>query len=250
MVADGGLRLATISPVTTVGEIEVITGLPRSATVEVTKPTTILCIQKKRLDAILRGHRDLKAKLYENVIAMLSDKLVRDNVRLRDFLSARTQFEDDVLDQKTKLTAALELLAEHGIDHEQAEVAIAARLRSDAATILVVEDELATRTVLTRGLSAYSVLQASNGVEALALLDGLTPDLVITDIRMPGMDGFVLLSELRKRIPGTPVIAISGYVDMKTMMEHAFDAVIEKPVTIARLRALVAELLEEEEVSA
>ena len=156
MVADGGLRLATISPVTTVGEIGVITGLPRSATVEVTKPTTILCIQKKRLDAILRGHRDLKAKLYENVIAMLSDKLVRDNVRLRDFLSARTQFEDDVLDQKTKLTAALELLAEHGIDHEQAEVAIAARLRSDAATILVVEDELATRTVLTRGLSAYS----------------------------------------------------------------------------------------------
>jgi two-component system CheB/CheR fusion protein len=73
---------------------------------------------------------------------------------------------------------------------------------------------------------------------------------VVTDIRMPGMDGFVLLSELRKRIPGTPVIAISGYVDMKTMMEHAFDAVIEKPVTIARLRALVAELLEEEEVSA
>ena len=70
---------------------------------------------------------------------------------------------------------------------------------------------------------------------------------MITDIRMPGMDGFVLLSELRKRIPGTPVIAISGYVDMKTMMEHAFDAVIEKPVTIARLRALVAELLEEEE---
>lgn len=114
----------------------------------------------------------------------------------------------------------------------------------------MVEDELAKRTVLTRGLSAYSVLQASNGVEALALLDGLTPDLVITDIRMPGMDGFVLLSELRKRIPGTPVIAISGYVDMKTMMEHAFDAVIEKPVTIARLRALVAELLEEEEVSA
>ena len=48
VVADGGLRLATISPVTTVGEMGVITGLPRSATVEVTKPTTILCIRKKK----------------------------------------------------------------------------------------------------------------------------------------------------------------------------------------------------------
>lgn len=250
VVAEGGLRLATITPVTTVGEMGVITGLPRSATVEVTKPATVLGIQKVKLDTILRGHRDLKTRLYENVISMLADKLVSDNVRLRDFLSAKMRFDDDVQSLRSRLAVAVDLLAEKGVDRDQAEAAIEERLKSNVATIMVVEDELATRTILVRGLDAYSVQEASHGREALEMLDRQTPELVVTDIRMPEMDGIALLAELRKRVPGIPVIAISGYVDMTSMMKHPFDAVIEKPVSIAKLKKLVSDLLEEEEKEA
>jgi DNA-binding LytR/AlgR family response regulator len=51
---------------------------------------------------------------------------------------------------------------------------------------------------------------ASNGIEALRLIGGTLPDLVITDLRMPRMSGFELLKILRERFPQLPVIAISG----------------------------------------
>ena len=119
VVSEDGLRLATISPVTTVGEMGVITGQPRSATVEVLKPSSILSIKKTKLDTILRGHSDLKSRMFENVIAMLAQKLVRDNVRLRDFLSAKTKFEDDVNFQARRLETALDLLEENGVDRKK-----------------------------------------------------------------------------------------------------------------------------------
>ena len=93
IVADSSFRVATIrpvtTPVTTVGEMGAITGQPRSATVEAISPSRILIIQKAKLDIILRGQRELKSKIFENVIGMLSEKLVQDNVRMRDFLAAK-----------------------------------------------------------------------------------------------------------------------------------------------------------------
>lgn len=67
-------------------------------------------------------------------------------------------------------------------------------------TILCVDDEPAILAVLKETLDdEYDVLTATNGKEALAVLDKKLPDLIITDISMPQMDGLELMSSLKKR---------------------------------------------------
>ncbi len=80
--------------------------------------------------------------------------------------------------------------------------------------ILVVDDEEAVRASLVLGLRAglagYVVLAAGDGKEALKLLAREPVDLVITDLRMPEMDGLELIACLRREHPGLPVIVVSG----------------------------------------
>ncbi|MBK7258491.1 MAG: sigma-54-dependent Fis family transcriptional regulator [Ignavibacteriae bacterium] len=90
-----------------------------------------------------------------------------------------------------------------------------------ATTILVVDDDrafrVATRTLLED--EGYSVMLATNGEEALAVL-GVTPvDLVITDMMMEKMTGLVLLSRLREKLPEVPVIMVTGFGSIQTAVE-------------------------------
>ncbi|HEX7628646.1 MAG TPA: response regulator [Candidatus Methanoperedens sp.] len=66
--------------------------------------------------------------------------------------------------------------------------------------VLVVEDEINSRMLLSKILAAngYEVLEASNGIEALKKIQMSRPDIIISDIMMPEMDGFQLCRELRK----------------------------------------------------
>lgn len=78
--------------------------------------------------------------------------------------------------------------------------------------ILVVDDEetvLTTTAAILRD-AGYQVNTAHDGFEALANLRGSLPELLITDLHMPGMSGFELLGVVRKRFPGIVVIATSG----------------------------------------
>lgn len=81
-----------------------------------------------------------------------------------------------------------------------------------AARILVVDDEesllVTTAAVLSR--EGYEVRTARDGFEALAVLRGSIPDLLVSDLKMPNMSGFELLAVVRKRFPGMGVIALSG----------------------------------------
>jgi two-component system NtrC family response regulator len=82
-----------------------------------------------------------------------------------------------------------------------------------AARILVVDDDTSQRTQLAgflRDLGA-EVAEAGNGAEALERVPGFGPDLVITDLRMPGMDGQALLSEIRRINPEIGVIIVTAY---------------------------------------
>ncbi|MCH7741156.1 MAG: response regulator [Proteobacteria bacterium] len=83
--------------------------------------------------------------------------------------------------------------------------------------ILVVEDQAALRTLLEKMLSRfnYRVSVAANGGEALLLVEerGWTPDLVITDVIMPGMNGAVLAERLQRNKPDLKVLYMSGYTD-------------------------------------
>ena len=82
------------------------------------------------------------------------------------------------------------------------------------AIILLVEDEPAVRAVAARSLElgGFRVLQASGGAAALELMDGQEqPDLVLTDMMMPGIGGAELARRLRERWPALPILFMSGY---------------------------------------
>lgn len=81
------------------------------------------------------------------------------------------------------------------------------------ATILVVDDDDPVRVMLARLLrtQGYTVMQAAQASEARVLLDDKRPDLVISDIVMPGESGIELRRSILERWPGLPVILISGY---------------------------------------
>jgi CheY-like chemotaxis protein len=80
--------------------------------------------------------------------------------------------------------------------------------------LLLVEDTDDLRRLFSRVLKAngFDVLEASDGHEALELLEGFRPELVVTDLMMPGMDGFELIRRVRA-IPGLadlPIVAITA----------------------------------------
>ena len=78
--------------------------------------------------------------------------------------------------------------------------------------LLVVDDEPSLRTSLSLVLRelGYDVRSAENGFSALSETRNAIPDILISDLNMPGMSGFELLSVVRRRYPAIPVIAMSG----------------------------------------
>jgi CheY-like chemotaxis protein len=78
--------------------------------------------------------------------------------------------------------------------------------------ILIVEDDEGLRGFgkLLLAAQGYEVLCAEDGFEGLAALKQSLPDIIISDLRMPNMNGFEFLSVVRRRFPNIPVIAISG----------------------------------------
>ena len=102
-------------------------------------------------------------------------------------------------------------------------------------TILIVDDEEGIRKVLGISLSdmGYKVISAENGETALKLFRNIKPQIVLTDIKMPNMDGIELLRCLKKEAPDTEVIMITGHGDIdlaiKSLKFEATDFVT-KPV--------------------
>jgi PAS domain S-box-containing protein len=125
-----------------------------------------------------------------------------------------------------------------------------ARAASRRARVLLVDDEDQVRFTTSESLMdlGYDVVLASSAQEALeAVAAGLEPDLLVTDHLMPGMSGAQLALEMRGRIPGLPVLMITGYAQLRP--EEAGDlAVLAKPYRHAELALRIAELLAEEPV--
>ena len=89
------------------------------------------------------------------------------------------------------------------------------------AGILVVDDEESNLKVLERMLkkAGYSVLLASSGPEALDILRAEQPELVLTDLRMPGMDGLELLRAARTVAPSTEVVLMTAFGTVEIAVE-------------------------------
>lgn len=120
--------------------------------------------------------------------------------------------------------------------------------------VLIVEDERNTREGLARALeSDYRVLTASNGRQALEILSGSQVDAVISDLRMPGMDGMSLLRRVRA-LPQQPVfILLTAYgsieAAVEAMKQGAYDF-LTKPVNLDRLELLLKRALRERKLEA
>ena len=114
--------------------------------------------------------------------------------------------------------------------------------------ILVVDDEPSVLDVLAALLSGegYRVQAAPNGWVALQLIAASPPDLLITDVMMPGLDGWALLAAAREHAPTLPVIVISA-VDRREAKQREFfitdhTVFLRKPFDIESLLTLVERL--------
>lgn len=118
--------------------------------------------------------------------------------------------------------------------------------------LLIVEDDDEMRTLLRKALTRenYEVRTAQHGVEAIGMLEkGEEFDVLVTDIRMPQMDGMELLRRVRKLRPGLRVIIITAYAELdnylEVMREGAFDY-LTKPFKIPDLLGVVERAVERE----
>jgi DNA-binding NtrC family response regulator len=109
--------------------------------------------------------------------------------------------------------------------------------------ILIVEDEEVYRELLARILTkaGYDVVQAADGFRALSIMEKSKIDLVISDIFMPGMNGYSLVARLRAKWPSMPVILTTGFLSEETaknMMNGSVDF-IPKPIDLEKLIELI-----------
>jgi len=114
-------------------------------------------------------------------------------------------------------------------------------------TILVVDDDEAIRTLLQEELEeeGYKVLIATNARDALKMVAADPLDLVILDIRMPGMDGLEALPRILGIKEGLPVIMNTAYSQYQdSFMSWAADAYIVKSSDLTELKEKVKELIQ------
>lgn len=110
--------------------------------------------------------------------------------------------------------------------------------------VLVVEDTATVRRLLAEvlGLDGVEVTAVADGLAALAAYPGVRPDLVLTDVDMPQLDGLSLTRALRSRGVDVPVVVLTGRDDAATRraaVEAGADAFLAKPFGLAELRETV-----------
>ena len=114
--------------------------------------------------------------------------------------------------------------------------------------VLLVEDEDMVRAVAERALTrhGYTVTTAANGEEAVELLDGdEAPDLLISDVVMPSMDGPTLVRHARQKFPDLPVLFMSGYAEEQLRRSIDIDRVhfLPKPFSVKQLAEAAQKVL-------
>ena len=113
-----------------------------------------------------------------------------------------------------------------------------------APVVLIADDEPVIRQIYGELLDGQPVrvLTAADGQEALALAEAWVPELLVTDIGMPRLDGFGLIRALRRLYPGVPVIVTTGAEQYSGRLvedvaaELGVVAILKKPVELSRLQ--------------
>ena len=116
--------------------------------------------------------------------------------------------------------------------------------------ILIAEDNPVNRELLRELLEmeGYEVFEACDGLEALAKVNKVRPNLLVLDLGMPGLDGFGVIREIRAnpRLAGLPVLAATAYAmrgDREKVLEAGFDGYVSKPINPATLKDEIRRLM-------
>jgi len=128
------------------------------------------------------------------------------------------------------------------VSRQKGQETASASLKSLNILLVEDEDELRRETAAFLELYCGSVIQASNGQEALGLFDSHRPDLVISDIRMPVMDGLELAVQLKRRSSDTPLIFCTAFTETGYLIkaiELGAAAFVRKPVDTDELLAAI-----------
>ena len=127
----------------------------------------------------------------------------------------------------------------------------ATRATSGRARILVVDDEASIRDLLSKtfALADYDVRVAPDGKAAIERLRLVSYDLLITDLKMPGLDGLAVIKEARRFKADMPIIIITGHSSETSAIEAINLGVLgylTKPFRIPRILAVAAKALGEQ----
>jgi len=116
-------------------------------------------------------------------------------------------------------------------------------------SILIAEDDPQLRKLYVEYLSLFfeTVYEAEDGEEALRTYRSKSPDIIISDINMPKLDGLSLIKQIRLKDQETPIVILSAYTDQDMLLEavklHLFEYVV-KPVDSKELKDLVFNMIE------
>jgi len=118
------------------------------------------------------------------------------------------------------------------------------------ARVLVVDDEWPIRSALVRSLTllGYDADEASSGYEALEMLGHHHYDVMVIDLRMPGMDGTEVMQQVHRIYPKLPIVVLTGYGTLESAMIAIRSGAVDyllKPAKIRDLAAVVAKALQE-----
>jgi DNA-binding NtrC family response regulator len=113
------------------------------------------------------------------------------------------------------------------------------------AKVLVVDDDPLLLTLLVETLTAigYGVTGAPGGIDALDLLQERKFDLMVTDIKMPNLDGIQLLKKVRRHYPEMPVVFITGVASPEMISKASPDGFLAKPFRINHIEDLIERTL-------
>jgi len=137
-------------------------------------------------------------------------------------------------------------------DVSDSDTGLGLRRRLEGVRVLVVDDEPDARELVSRALQrdGADVLAASSAAEALGAIDELNPDVLVSDIAMPGEDGYELIRQLRSRERShgrhLPAVALTAYArkeDRERALRAGYQEHLAKPVEPAQLTAVVANLI-------
>ncbi len=117
-------------------------------------------------------------------------------------------------------------------------------MSADRLKVLIVDDEVNLAETMAEVLerAGYDVILAHDGEDGLKALERAEPNIILTDLKMTGMDGLTLLRRAKKELPDVEVVVITGHGDVETAVQAMRDGAsnyVQKPVGLVELRTMV-----------